>query len=673
MGLRLTPPGALYQASFLSQEYNEKAAASARNILTHHMVLLGADSEEVTFADLVKGDGKDKPGYQKIRFCGEQAQQNGLRYFWAIRSMFCWYQNATICYAYLTDVSTRKRKASSMLSESTWEPAFRSSRWFTRGWTLQELLALNTLDVNERLRWKGDRETNREEDAYEGAARRLKDEIDKLETCVQDIRHTDPRDDKKRIEDMKGGLLADSYRWVLNNTAYQQWQKDLNNRLLWVKGDPSKGKTMLLCGLINELQSSMPRTALLLYFFCQATDARINSGTAVLQGLLYMLITQQPLLASHVRKKHNYASKALFEDANAWVVLADIFGDVLQDPRLRPTYLIIDALDECVTNDLPKLLEFVAKQSSASSCVKWIVSSRNLPGIEEQLEQAGHKVKLSLELNAESVSQLAQQKKYDKQTQDAVFAGLTSRADGTFLWVALVCQDLGYTKKRNALKKLDSFPPGLDPLYERMMQQISVLDDAELCKQILALEALVYQPITLEELVALAEPLRDTADEDLWEIINLCGSFLTLREDLVYFVHQSAKDFLLKKAYREIFCSGANEVHRVIFTRSLAILSSTLHRDMYSLKEPGLPIKSISLPDPDPLAATRYPCVYWIDHLHDSKPNFFSSTNCNMQVRDLVDEFLRKKYLYWLEGLSLCKSLEKGVVSMARLWSLVQV
>jgi hypothetical protein len=89
------------------------------------------------------------------------------------------------------------------------------------------------------------------------------------------------------------------------------------------------------------------------------------------------------------------------------------------------TYLVIDALDECVT-DLPKLLDFIAKQSSASSRIKWIVSSRNLPGIKEQLEQAGHKVRLSLELNAESVSaavgvfiqhkvsQLAQQKRYDK-------------------------------------------------------------------------------------------------------------------------------------------------------------------------------------------------------------------------------------------------------------------
>jgi hypothetical protein len=49
----------------------------------------------------------------------------------------------------------------------------------------------------------------------EGAAsafRRLMDEIYKLERCVQDIRSTDLHDDKKRIEETKGGLLVDSYR-----------------------------------------------------------------------------------------------------------------------------------------------------------------------------------------------------------------------------------------------------------------------------------------------------------------------------------------------------------------------------------------------------------------------------------------------------------------------------
>ncbi|CAN9215415.1 unnamed protein product [Alternaria alternata] len=726
----------------------------------------GEDAEEVTFADLAKGRGKHKPGYkkmfgnnktpgyEKIRFCGEQAQQDGLQYFWvdtccidksdkaelslAIQSMFRWYQNAAKCYVYLSDVSAKKRKAGGLSTEFTWEPAFRSSRWFTRGWTLQELLApsiveffsqewkklgdkmslksiihkitsiplealegapLSQFSVNERLRWREGRTTKNEEDgAYSllgifgvdlakvygegeaGALGRLLREIDISQICVRDIRSTDPCDDKKRIEDTKGGLLADSYRWVLDNTTFQQWQQDTHNRLLWIKGDPGKGKTMLVCGIINELQKAT-NNATVSHFFCQATDLRINSATAVLRGLLYMLVVQQPSLVSHVRKKHDQAGKALFEDANAWVVLVEIFEAVLQDPSLRMTYLIIDALDECIT-DLPMLLDFVAKQSSVSSRVKWIVSSRNWPDIEAQLERAGHKARLSLELNAESVAaavavfiqqkvdQLAQEKQYKAEVQDAVLQHLTTNANGTFLWVALVCQELKRTANRHVLKKLAVFPPGLDDLYKRMMQQMSESDDADTCRCVLASTAVLYRPVTIRELVELVGQLKDVSS-DVREIIDLCGSFLTVREDTVYFVHQSAKDFLFEKASHEVFPNGAEDIHRGIFLTSLAYLSMTLHRDMYNLKALGSAVENVKPPHADPLAASRYPCVYWIDHLHDSKPKSWANSVAGLQMR-AVYNFLRDKYLYWLEALSLCKSVGKGVVSMEKLWSLVQ-
>ena len=58
-------------------------------------------------------------------------------------------------------------------------------------------------------------------------------------------------------------------------------------------------------------------TTLLSYFFCQATDSRINNAAAVLRGLIYLLIDQQLSLVSHVRKKYDDAGKGLFEDANA--------------------------------------------------------------------------------------------------------------------------------------------------------------------------------------------------------------------------------------------------------------------------------------------------------------------------------------------------------------------
>jgi hypothetical protein len=76
------------------------------------------------------------------------------------------------------------------------------------------------------------------------------------------------------------------------------------------------------------------------------------------------------------------------------------------------------------------------------------------------------------------VSQLATENKHDKQTQDEVLKRLTSNADGTFLWVALVCQNIDNIARQNVLGKLDTFPPGLNALYERMVQQTSISDVA---------------------------------------------------------------------------------------------------------------------------------------------------------------------------------------------------
>ena len=221
-----------------------------------------ADAEEVTFEDLKNGTGQDKAGYEKLQFCGEQVKYDSLRYFWvdtccinkanftelsqAINSMFRWYQNAAKCYVYLSDVSTTKRKASNQFSDCTWESAFRESKWFKRGWTLQELLApssveffsrdrkrlgdkrtleqqiheitkiaipalrgirLSQFDIGERLSWAENRQTTRKEDkAYsmlgifdvhmpliygegkEKALKRLRREIGKLSNSPHQTR-----------------------------------------------------------------------------------------------------------------------------------------------------------------------------------------------------------------------------------------------------------------------------------------------------------------------------------------------------------------------------------------------------------------------------------------------------------------------------------------------------
>ena len=127
----------------------------------------GADDDEVTFKDLENGFGKIKAGYDKILFCGEQARRDGLQYFWvdtccidranhtelseAINSMFRWYRDSVKCYVYLSDVPVRNEDNNQ--TKQTWESAFRKSRWFTRGWTLQELIAPRSVKF---FSWEGE-------------------------------------------------------------------------------------------------------------------------------------------------------------------------------------------------------------------------------------------------------------------------------------------------------------------------------------------------------------------------------------------------------------------------------------------------------------------------------------------------------------------------------------
>ncbi|KAK2877297.1 hypothetical protein FQN49_001248 [Arthroderma sp. PD_2] len=321
--------------------------------------------------------------------------------------------------------------------------------------------------------------------------------------CLADLRVTDPRDDKKRIELTKSDLLKVS-----------RWHDDENNPLLSIEGDPGKGKTMLLCGIIDELSPSSKLTdqgtdALLSFFFCQATDNCINNSISVLRGLIYLLVKQEPLLKTHVQKRYDDAGKALFEDFNAWIALSDIFTDILQDPRLPNIFLKIDALDECTDSPL-LLLKFVTRTLSITSRIKWLISSRNLPSIEEYLEATPQKVRLCLELNEKSIStavrryirfkvdQLAQERKYDDELQRTVQWYMSSNAADTFLWVSSVLQQLSNTSKRRVREKLTvtSFPPDLDSLYQRMMDQIHQSNDANLFKRTLAVVLAMYRPVT---------------------------------------------------------------------------------------------------------------------------------------------------------------------------------
>lgn len=494
--------------------------------------------------------------------------------------------------------------------------------------------------------------------------------------CLRDLCIINPETHKRRLEETKGGLIGDSYRWILDHDDFRKFRGDPDRRLLWIKGDPGKGKTMLLCGIINELakESSQPFS----YFFCQATQDHLRSAISVLRGLMWLLCKKHPKLMPCVREAYDIEGKKCFED---FFSLKAIMERMLQKSCLQKAVLIVDALDECSYQrgnvvEREELIDLIIELSESFSA-KWIVSSRKWPAIEEQFHPAD-KIAVSLELNQDSISQavdifvrhkaheLAEIKRYDEQTKDTVLQRLLVGANGTFLWVALVCKELARpgVRSRKALAKIDDFPTGLNDLYKRMLEQIVTSDDSELCRQILAIACVVYRPLSLDELQTLVPELQDFGPEDLRDLIGECGSFLTIQEDVVYFVHQSAQDFLVGDGKDTIFPSGTQEQHHVLFRRSLGALR-VLRRNIYGLKHPGVFVKDIMPPDRDPLSGLEYAIFYWIDHLGQIQGKRDTSDD------EAIKKFLTEKYLYWLETLILKGLMDQGPDKIQRLRGMI--
>lgn len=501
------------------------------------------------------------------------------------------------------------------------------------------------------------------------------------DSCLADLRLTDPRDDKTSIEKVNGNLQKSSYRWILKNYMFKQWRDGGQSRLLWITADPEKGKTMLVCGIIDQLMKQSAYRVC--YFFCQNTDDRMNTATAVLRGLIFLLVEHQPVLISHIQKKYNTAGKTLFEDKTAWAALYNMFTNILQDKDLNKTIFIVDALDECETglSDLWDLIQ----HHPPSSRIKWIVSSRNIAHIEQRFKVNKPPLRLSLELkkNAKSVSQAVDRYMThslsklpsihnNPDLQHKLQEIMRKKSNKTFLWISFVMKELQQEQSWNLLNAVKKMPVDLKALYHRSVTQIKELNqtDSDHCKRFLSTVCTAYRPLSLMELGILSG-LPSNISEDLQSVetvLTMCGSLLTLRDVDVYFIHQSAKDYLLEEEFKTVFPTGIGDAHYSAFSLSLQVMSKTLKRDIYGLRHPGTSINDIERPEIDPLSAARYSCIYWIDHLGDAVMHKTSTPNRQHDLHNgTTYEFLSKKYLCWLEALGLLRAVPKGVVAMMRL------
>jgi Heterokaryon incompatibility protein (HET) len=138
------------------KSFNDQSKTPKYAILSHTW-----GEDEVEYHEMISSpeEAKRKPKFDKVRHSAQQAIADGFDYLWvdtccidksssaelseAINSMFLWYKRAQVCYVHLADVTTQLLDGWKDGEDdiSPWTATFVGCRWFTRGWTLQELIA----------------------------------------------------------------------------------------------------------------------------------------------------------------------------------------------------------------------------------------------------------------------------------------------------------------------------------------------------------------------------------------------------------------------------------------------------------------------------------------------------------------------------------------------------
>nr|KAK5436980.1 hypothetical protein LTR18_009345 [Exophiala xenobiotica] len=371
-------------------------------------------------------------------------------------------------------------------------------------------------------------------------------------------------DQEEELDVLRNKSHEDSCDWIYDNRTIESWLRNGNDhRVLWLKGIPGSGKSVLCSKLIEKIQSS--QTTKVLYVLCSDLLPESKQSRSALQALTWQLIQGQPHLCAAVQvdfinQGHQKSSKPKIREL--------LYLAISAYPSVR---IIIDGLDECDLKQQEEILDemiAVTKVDTGSSVCKVLISSQDVLKISRKLRN-----RTSIDLSRQQTAvrraissfvdaQVAQSPLFkdagglDASELERVRQTLVTKAGGMFLWVRLVMTMLEHTYTPGDLKKaLEDLPEGLDQVYDKIFARFRLQlsqtnrDRASRIFQWLTCSPRYLKRYEIQDAIALDfdHPKIDCDKRGFEHIIELCkplvesGSGETIR-----FVHVSVKEYLLK-------------------------------------------------------------------------------------------------------------------------------
>jgi ankyrin repeat protein len=373
----------------------------------------------------------------------------------------------------------------------------------------------------------------------------------------------------------------------------------------------------------------------LCYFFFKDNDEQ-NNLAAALCAILHQLFSQQPnLLQYAVPSWERNGSKLQQEAGELW----RIFIAATSDPTSAVTICVLDALDECHPDDQKRLIwrleDFYSRIDSSNSenWLKFLITSRPYDEVEDRFkpitdffpyihlkgEEQNYQIREEVNLVVRiRVKELAETAFLSSDVQQRLEHQLLQMEHRTYLWLYLAIDDLRTTFKDSlwpAEESIRLIPPSVNAAYGKILARVPS-NQVNTVRKILQIIVGARRPLTTQEMamalgIALYPESRSAAKAGIdpvrlaRKIRQLCGLFVFINNSKIYLIHQTAREFLIRRD----FIRNPNSMYAFNQTDAERLIARVCVR--YLLME------DLAENEGHHRSLLDYSAVHWADHIRN--------------------------------------------------------
>ncbi|KAH9169172.1 hypothetical protein EDB89DRAFT_2099150, partial [Lactarius sanguifluus] len=473
--------------------------------------------------------------------------------------------------------------------------------------------------------------------------------------------------------------------WVFNEHIFKEWESSESGSLLWIHGKAGSGKSILCSAIIQHVITLRDAgSASVAYFYFDFRDLDKKDWRNLISSLLMQLSSRsKPCLDVLSRAYSTYNDG---KERPSERTLVQCLKDMLMSLSLSqlPTYIILDALDEC-----PNISGIPTPREQVLGLVEDLVDLRlpNLricimsrPEIDIRTtlkplasghfslhDQPGQKKDI-----AEYVSAVVQSdtrmKRWREDDRKLVIDKLSEKADGMFRWVFCQLEVLRHCLAPSLRRQLNELPKSLDETYERVLKEIESTNQGRHARRLLQCLVVAMRPLRVEELAEVLTFDLDGARAEIpmfhaewrWEdqeqaVLSACSSLVVIvggdDSRVVQFSHFSVKEFLTSD--RLATTSGDVSRYHIApepahFLVAQACLGALLNSDNRVIKE------NEESSDEGTIPLLKYAAEHWASHVQVG--NVSSRVKYAMETLFDLDKpyFLEWKRIYDIYPYTLC-------------------